>query len=263
MSRDVMKWYHGALQKRSSRFESWHPCKKVWLVKNPIVCYTTQLMGKFTKSIQLLALIPVPFISLFGGDSIWVFEKKPVVLAEYEMSLENRYENGFVNEVFKNNILLNLAYMEGRLKPARDVSWDEVKKDSSFEFTLEPDKTFAYHDDVLPKYQDSLVKTSNAHFNAQEGFKTDGYLFGDGICHLASLIYMVAKNAGLLAEAPTNHDFRAIPDIPKEYGVSIFSNPYAKGSNTRQNLYITNNKGKPISFKFEYNGEKIKVAILE
>lgn len=221
-------------------------------------------MGKFTKSIQLLALIPVPFISLFGGDSnVWVFEKKPVFLAEYEMSLENRYENNFVNGVFKDNILLNLAYMEGRLKPARDVSWDEVKKDSSFEFTLEPDKTFAYHDDVLPKYQDSLTKTTNAHFNAQEGFKTDGYLFGDGICHLASLLNIVAQKSGLLVEAPTNHDFRTIPDIPKEYGVSIYSNPFSKGSNSQQNLYITNNKGKPIAFKFEYDGEKVKVSVVE
>lgn len=224
--------------------------------KGPIVCYTTQLMGKFTKSIQLLALIPVPFISLFGDDSnFWVFEKEKAVLAEYEMSLENRYENGFVNGVFKYNILLTLAYMRG----------DSVHPISSFtyEFKLEPDKTFAFHEDVDAKYKDSLTKTTNAHFNSQEGFKTDGYLYGDGVCHLASLIYRVAKEAGLEAEAPTNHDFMAIPDIPREYGVSIYSNPYSKGSNSRQNLYITNNKEKPISFKFEYQDNKVKVSVIE
>ena len=212
-------------------------------------------MGKLTKSVQLLALIPIPFISLFGGDSIWVFEKEEEVLAEYEMSLENRYENEFVNGVFKYNILLTLAYMRG----------ESVNPTSSFtyEFKLEPDKTFAFHEDVDAKYKDTLTKTTNAHFNAHEGFKTDGYLFGDGVCHLASLINMVAQKAALDVEAPTRHDFADIPDIPREYGVSIYSNPYSKGSNAQQNLYITNNKDKPITFKFEYTGDKVKVSVIE
>lgn len=220
---------------------------------------------KMLKSLGFMALLPLPLLSFLGMDDPNLISPRAetIVLAEAEMSLENRQPDSWVNEVFKDNILLNLAYMEERLKPQRQVSWDEVKKGSSFEFILAPDKTFAYHDDVLDKYRDSLVKTTNAHFNAAEGFKTDGYLFGDGICHLASLIYMVAKEAGLLTEAPTNHDFAEIPDIPKQYGVSIYSNPYSKGSNSQQNLYITNNKGKPISFRFEYNGDKVKVSVME
>jgi len=184
------------------------------------------------------------------------------VLSSHEISLENRYELKEVSDVFKDNILLNLAYMRGTVS-SKDFKWDEVKKPFKYEFKLAPNKTFAFHDDVFPEYKDSLVKTTQAHFNSQEGFKTDGYLFGDGVCHLASLIYWVAKDAGLEAKAPTNHDFMAIPEIDKQYGVSIYSNPYAKGAHAQQNLYINNNKGKEIIFKFEYQEDKLKVAVVE
>ena len=184
-------------------------------------------------------------------------------LASHEFSLENRYSVKSVSDVFKDNILLNLAYMDGKVKAASDISWTELEKPGHFEFSLNPGKTFAFHDNVLDQYKNSLVKTTQAHFNSMEGFKTDGYLFGDGVCHLASLIYWVAKDAGLSAEAPTNHDFMNIPEISKEYGVSIFSNPYSKGSNAEQNLYVTNNKSKPITFKFDYDGTNLKVSVLE
>ncbi|MBI4066817.1 VanW family protein [Candidatus Gottesmanbacteria bacterium] len=163
----------------------------------------------------------------------------------------------------KNNILLNLAYLSDKVTSKKDLNWEEVIKPFQYEFKLDPGKTFSFHDDVLTKYKNSLVKTTNAHFNAGEGFKTDGYLFGDGVCHLASLINWVAKDAGLEVEAPTSHDFANIPDVPREYGVSIYSNPYSAGSNTRQNLYITNNKGKSITFKFAYQNNKVKVSVVE
>ena len=221
-------------------------------------------MLNIRKKIQLLALLPIPLSTFLGnfGDLISP-QANDHLLASKEMRLDNRWPNSFVNGVFKDNILLNLAYLEGKLQPQRNVNWDEVKKESEFEFKLEAGKTFAYHEDVLEKYQGSVVKTTNAHFNAQEGFKTDGYLFGDGVCHLASLMYWAAKEAGLEAEAPTNHNFAKIEDIPQEYGVSIYSNPKSYGSHAQQNLYITNNKGKPISFKFEYTEDKVKVAISE
>lgn len=180
------------------------------------------------------------------------------VLSSHEMSLEARYY-----PVQKENILLNLAYMDGRVIQKSDINWDEIKKPFSLEFRLEPGKTFAYHDDVLPEYKDSLVKTTQAHFIYGEGFKSAGYLVGDGVCHLASLIYWAALDAGLDAKAPTNHNFMAIPEIDKQYGVSIYANPQSKGSNTKQNLYITNNKDKAITFGFDYNGDKLKVSVME
>lgn len=210
------------------------------------------------KKIQFLAILPIPLFQLFNPN--------PVVtppLAQKEMSLENRYADSFVNGIFKDNILLNLAYLRQSVSSKQDINWDEVTKPFIYEFRLDPNKTFAFHEDVEAKYQAGLVKHTNAHFNAQEGFKTDGYLFGDGVCHLASLIYWTAKEANLTAEAPTNHNFMNIPDIPKEFGVSIYSNPGAKAANARQNMLVTNNREKPVSFKFEYDGTKVKVAIVE
>lgn len=208
---------------------------------------------------QTLAVIPLSLILSFGS-----LNNQSLMLAQKEMSLGNRYTNQFVNDVFKDNILLNLAYLDGRISSVKDIKWDEITQPFQYEFKLDPNKTFAFHSDVRTKFQDSLVKTTNAHFNAQEGFKTSGYLFGDGVCHLASLINWVAEEAGLAVEAPTNHDFADIPDVPKEYGVSIYSSPAnSKDANARQNLYITNNRTKPVSFKFEYKDNRLKVSVIE
>lgn len=208
-----------------------------------------------------LAKISAVAVITFGQLTPILPEEK--ILASHEFSLEYRYPVKSVSEVFKENILLNLAYMDGRVSKKEDINWEEIQKPFKYEFKLEPKQTFAYHDDVLPEYKDSLVKTTQAHFNAVEGFKSDGYLFGDGVCHLASLIFWVAKDAGLEVQAPTNHNFMAIPEIAGEHGVSIYSNPYSKGSNAQQNLYITNNKNNPITFKFEYSEDKLKASVLE
>lgn len=181
------------------------------------------------------------------------------VLAMREMSLENRYAYEPVNQVFRDNILLAIAYMENRVKES--PNWEDVEKPFSFDFMLEPGETFAFHDDVLEPYRQKVKKTTNAHFNTQEGFKSDGYLFGDGVCHLASLMYWAAKDANLEAKAPTNHDFAVIPDIPKEHGVSIYSIPNQVGRNAMQNLYITNNKDNTVVFHFEHDKKKVKVSV--
>ncbi len=218
------------------------------------------------KPLHALVIIPLTLGSFLGPNNLQNFLSPALgehLVAQKEMSLDNRQPDRFVNDVFKKNILLNLAYLDGKVTKASDIKWDEIEKPFQYDFKLEPNKTFAFHSDVKAQYQNLLVKTTNAHFNGAEGFKTDGYLFGDGVCHLASLINWVAKEAGLSVEAPTNHDFADIPGVPKEFGVSIYSNPFAKGSNTEQNLYITNNKSKPISFKFEYQNNKVRVSVIE
>ncbi|MBI2314780.1 VanW family protein [Candidatus Daviesbacteria bacterium] len=218
------------------------------------------------KSLQALAIIPLSLSTLLGpvnNQNLVNPSSNPTLLSQRELSLDNRYGNQFVNDVMKNNILLNLAYLSGKVTSKKDLSWEEITKPFQYEFKLDPGKTFSFHDDVLAKYKNSLVKTTNAHFNASEGFKTDGYLFGDGVCHLASIVNWAAKDAGLEVEVPTNHDFANIPDVPREYGVSIYSNPFSIGSNTRQNLYITNNKDKSITFKFAYQNNKVKVSVVE
>lgn len=194
---------------------------------------------------------------ILGLASITNTEESSTVLSSHEISLDKRYSVESVNTVFRDNILLNIAYLKGTVKNPSTIDWEEVQKPFKYEFKLKPGESFAFHDDVLPEYSGKIVKTTNAHFNAAEGFKSDGYLFGDGVCHLASIMYWVAKDAGIEVKAPTGHDFMVIPEIPKEYGVSIFSN------NAAQNLYIKNNKDKDLVFRFEYQNSEFKVSIAE
>lgn len=223
-------------------------------------------MDHFKKYIQTLIVVPLTLSTFVVAESTQNLVNplpNSQVLAQKELSLGNRYDVQFVNDVFKDNILLNLAYLRGTVNKTADIDWKAVTRPFQYEFKLSPNKTFAFHEDVKDQYKGKVEKTTNAHFNGAEGFKTDGYLFGDGVCHLASLLNWVAQDAGLEVEAPTNHDFAKINDISKEYGVSIYSSPFSKGSNAQQNLYITNNKNKPIAFKFEYKDNKVSVAIVE
>ncbi len=206
-------------------------------------------------TITAIATASAMLVNVLGFTAV-----KPHTLAQHEMSLENRYPEKSVNDVFKDNILLTITYMKEKTPNAHTVNWGDVEKPFAYEFTLKPQETFAFHDDVLSDYKGKVTRTTNAHFNAQEGFKTDGYLFGDGVCHLASLFYWTAKDAGLIAKAPTNHDFHEIPDIPKEYGVAILNVPGQESSNAAQNLYITNTREKPVVFRFDYDGKKLKLT---
>lgn len=176
------------------------------------------------------------------------------VLASHQFSLENRYDNEFVNGVFRDNILLTLRYLANPDLTKAAIDWDEVGKPFHTEFTLETGEGFAFHDQTLADYSARVVKTTNAHFIASEGFKSDGNLIGDGVCHLASLIYWVAKDAGLTASSPSNHNFAKINDVPKEYGVGILS------PNPLGNLYVVNSLEFPVTFSFDYDGQTLTVA---
>lgn len=184
------------------------------------------------------------------------------ILASHVMPLNDRYGNSFVNTVFKDNILLTMSYLDGAVKSKNDINWDNVEKPFSYQFTLNPGEEFAFHTEVLANYSKNIVKTTNAHFNYDDGFKSDGYLTGDGVCHLASLFYWVAKDANLVAYAPTNHNFAVIPDIPKEYGVAIFDNP-ATNEGGNSNLYIINTKDKPVTFVFNYANDNLTASVIE
>lgn len=156
-----------------------------------------------------------------------------------------------------------MSYLRGEVKNRSEINWDKVREPFKYEMVLKPNEIFAYHDDFLPEYKGKVTKTTNAHFNYDDGFKSDGYLMGDGVCHLASIINWPANEAGLDVLAPTRHDFALIHDIPREFGVSIYSNPYTPGSNASQNLYIRNNFENNVIFLFEFDGDILKVSVLE
>lgn len=186
------------------------------------------------------------------------------LLATHKITLTDRYPVKSVSEVFKDNILLTTFYLKNG-KPAvnRKPDWSVVEQPFNYSFTLTPNEVFAFHDSLLAQYKNKTVVTANSHFNAADGFESDGYLFGDGICHLASLMYWVAKDAGLEVTAPVDHDFAKITGISKEYGVSIYYNPNSQSSSAQQNLYITNNRRKPISFNFTYQNDTLSFSISE
>src|SRR5258706_9320248 len=189
-------------------------------------------------AIIMFALSAVALPAQAGADFV---QADQIVLAERSFSLANRYPVQSVSDVFRDNILLTLAYMDGKVPTRGQIDWATVEKPQTYSLTLQPGQVFAFHSDVLPEYQGKITKTTNAHFNWDDGFKSDGWLTGDGVCHLASFMYWVARDAGLTAVAPTRHDFANIPEVPKEYGVAIYQNPATKGSNEAQNLYITDN----------------------
>lgn len=210
-------------------------------------------------------MLPILLLILaLGADpaKLAIPANEPVELASRTFSLSNRYGNTFVNDVFKDNILLTLKYMEGEVEAKDQINWEEIEKPFHYEFRLNPGEGFAFHDILLPKYAQKVVKTTNARFNYTDGFKSDGFLVGDGVCHLASFIYWVAKDAGLEAYAPSDHSIAKIPDVPDEYGVGIYVRADT-GEGPYSNLYIVNTKEKPIVFTFDYKDRNLEVAVKE
>lgn len=201
-----------------------------------------------------------------GGLTLsWLFLSPPreKVLSDVTYSLSNRYKDTFVNEVFADNILLTLAYLSGSVRNADQISWKTIQEPSESKLILKPGETFAFHDTAFEKYQGKIAATTNAHFNFQEGFRSSGYLVGDGVCHLASFLKVAAKKAGLMIEAPVSHDFAPIPDVAREDGVSIYYTPFDKNTSTQQNLYITNNKSNTIAFVFSHKNHELNIKVQE
>lgn len=207
----------------------------------------------------MIELILILYL-IFGGGSYQKPYSDNVPLSQHEFSLNNRYKNPYVNGVFRDNVLLTLKYTTGTTINPKSIDWAALNRPFVYKMNLAPGEVFAFHDDVLPQYSGKTIKTTNAHFNFQEGFKSDGYLVGDGVCHLASLLYWVAKDAGLSAYAPTNHNFAPVPEVPSQYGVSIYNYPGKSYSNRLQNLYITNNLDNDVIFEFLFSGEYLKIS---
>jgi hypothetical protein len=189
--------------------------------------------------------------------------QKPNILASHVMPMNDRYPVSSVSDVFKDNILLTIGYMRGLVTDPSHIDWNRIEKPFHYEFTLKPHENFAFHDDVLPQYKGLVTQSTHARFNYTEGFKSDGYLVGDGVCHLASIINWVAKDSGLESLAPTNHDFANIPEVPKEEGVAIFDSPDNASTSAQENLYITNTKDKPVTFAFDYENNRLTVTTTE
>lgn len=209
------------------------------------------------QAIMKLSTSVILFTStILSNQTETAISNPPVVIASQEFSLENRYREQSVNDIFVDNILLTLLYMENKVEKGQNIDWNMVRQPGKTDFVLNPGDTFAFHDKFTQEYQGKVSQTTNAHFNSLEGFKSDGFIVGDGVCHLASFMHVVANKAGLDVSAPVRHDFAPIPDVDKEYGTSINS------GDIRQNMYITNTTDKPIAFTFNYTEDSLKIDIV-
>jgi hypothetical protein len=209
------------------------------------------------------ALISLLTFSLVNINSIIaVPQTHQVLLSEHVMSLTDRYPVSSVNNIFRDNILLTLAYMNHSTTVSKTPDWQKVRTAMDFSFTLTPGQTFAFDDSGQTEHP-NIVKTTTAHFVSDEGFRSDGYLAGDGVCHLASLFNWAGHDAGLDVLAPTNHNFRTIPGIDAKYGTSIYFAPDEERSNSLHNLYITNTKQHPVIFHISANPDNVSVTISE
>lgn len=209
-----------------------------------------------------IAAMPVhgmsPFVPLFPAE----YEpQQNELLASSELDLGSRYSNSYISNVFKDNILLNLSYLAGRVQNADQVYWANIRKPFSHEFVLKPGEVFAYHDNVLPEYAQETVRTTNSTFGAADGYRSSGNLYGDGVCHFASLINWAASDAGLKVVAPVNHDFAAIPGIDRKYGTAIYYDPALPEVNQQQNLYIKNTYDTPVRIVFDYAEDTLTVSV--
>lgn len=214
-------------------------------------------------SISTLLIVSQLALSQVGLGLPVKTEKTPIVLGERSMSLDHRQLNKPLNDIYKDNILLNMAYMRGVVTKGSTVNWDSVRAPFEYQFILQPGETFAFHDLVPAEYKYNIALTTNSHFGGEEGYKYDGRLYGMGVCHLASVVNWAAKDAGLNPVAPTNHDFYAINEIPKEHGVAIYADPSNVGVSQKQNLYIINNKDSAVTFKFKFDGDNLRVSVIQ
>jgi len=195
--------------------------------------------------------------------SVVVATTSPTVLATHNYSLSQRYPVAQVNQVFTDNILLTLFYMNRQIKEGDKVPWETIKGKNQYTLQIKPGETFAFHDNILPKYKGKISSTTNAHFSFSQGFESDGWLIGDGVCHLASFMNVLARQAGLTVEAPTRHDFAVIPGVSRENGVAILYSPNNNAGSAQQNLYITNNKDKTVDFVFNTDGKSLDIQVVE
>jgi hypothetical protein len=210
-------------------------------------------------SALFLTTVVTPLSPAAMGQPLFLTASPVVVkemVAKETLDLKTRSPFPSVNEGFADNILLSLHYLNGEKFSAGKVDWEKIRQPFSVSFVLRPGQVFAFHDQVLPEYQNPAI-TMNSNFSLSEGYKFVAGLPGSGVCHLATLMTWVSKEANLEVTALANHDFAPVFGVPKEYGTSIFS------TSASQNLYIKNTLKIPLVFEFAASKESVVFSILK
>jgi hypothetical protein len=193
------------------------------------------------------------------------------ILARESLDLTKRVPDPVVTRIFADNILLNLHYMKGdisdvsyepRKGEVRTILWDKVREPFSFSIKISPGEVFSFHDIVLPEFEGRKFKTGWTQFSRVEGYKIFDGLWGNGVCHLATLINWVSTEAGLKVTARVNHDFFLVPGVDRRYGTSIVYIPESYTTKL-QNLYVDNPFSFPVVFEFEANADRVNLSVIK
>lgn len=216
-------------------------------------------------------------ITLFSGINTPIdnfaqnTQSSGIVLARQELDLNNRYPVNSVNEVFSDNIILYLHYMNGSVTSVLDtekstanrriIDWEKARKPLAFSLTLSPNEVFVFHPDVLKEFDEKNLTIVDTSFGSTDGYRFIAGLWGNGVCHIASLINWVSKEAGLTVTSKVNHDFAVINGIEKKFGTAIYYLEGSNWSNQAQNLYIENPYSFPVTLNFTVVDSKVVLTI--
>lgn len=220
------------------------------------------------ETIVSLALLASTTIASISGN-LPALNQPQKPLAVHEMDLSKRLDNEAGSRIFADNILLALHYQKGDINELKtgskitseaNINWDKVRSPFEYSFTLKTGEVFAFHNKALAEYGNPKY-TMNSRFFGEEGYKFLNGLGGNGVCHLASLMNWVARDANLEVTAKVNHDFWPVPGISREYGTAIFYSDVDNFTAQNQNLYIKNNFDYPVEFKFNVEENKVKLAV--
>jgi len=188
---------------------------------------------------SLLFTNPESILSPVAGEA-GQLSKNETVLSSETMDLGSRYHVESISNGFMRNILINVWYLVGT-KP----------------LILQPGEVFAFHKNILPQFKDEKIVTQESGFNSQDGYVAVAGLYGNGVCHLATLMNWVSSEAGLEVTALASHDFSPVPGIDRKYGTSIRYMPDGSRNSSGQNLYVKNTFDYPVEFKFSLENERV------
>jgi len=231
------------------------PIKRLYACKSAFMLNTMANMA--LASTLFLSPASVSVYENAGQAGELVVNTQKTLASEY-LDLDYRYPVETTSQGFKSNILTSLYYFS-RIE-AGDSEKDNPNAENDvpklFSIKLNPGEVLAFQDNIPEEYTKYTVKTQKSYYRASEGYNLTAGLWGNGVCHLATLMNWVATEAGLQVNAPTRHDFAKIPGTDPKYGTSISTR-----SPKVQNLYIKNNQGFPVEFKFMILGNMLNLSI--
>lgn len=209
-----------------------------------------------------LVINPVnPAVINTAGQAGTLVEQNKIQLASEKMDLSYRYPVESVSDGFRENILINL-YHFSRIGADNDYNGvgdikPQEKVPASFIIMLKPGEVFAFHDKINKEYEKDKVIAPKSGYGAKDGYLLISGLYGNGVCHLATLMYKTAEKANIEVNAPTRHDFASIPGFTREEGTAISYGNCPE----RQNLYVKNNKPYPVELRFDLSGSDLIFTI--